>query len=162
MVSQAKPESAPGGNAPRRFGTSNFSRFLVLSVAVFWLVTIGSEWMSDVNGKLAEGSEIATDAVVLGLLAYALFAVFQRSVVVGTEEIWKVRPLWWDRSVQISEIRRVHVPTTASGLWLYTDPDRKPALKTGGGLEDSEELEEMVTESIPSDAEITGHREEKH
>ncbi len=118
--------------------------------------------MSDVNGKLAEGSEIATDAVVLGLLAYALFAVFQRSVVVGTEEIWKVRPLWWDRSVQISEIRRVHVPTTASGLWLYTDPDRKPVLKTGGGLEDSEELEEMVTESIPSDAEITGHREEKH
>jgi hypothetical protein len=162
MVSQAKPESAPGGNAPRRFDTSNFSRFLVLSVAVFWLLTIGSEWMSDVNGKLAEGSEIATDAVVLGLLAYALFAVFQRSVVVGTEKIRKVRPLWWDKSVRISAIRRVQVPTIGRGLWLYTDPDGNPALKTGGGLEDSGELEEMVTESVPQDAEITGHREEKH
>ena len=161
MVTQAKPESAPGGNAPRRFGTPNFSRFLVLSVAVFWLVTIGSEWISDVNGKLAEGSEIATDAVVLGLLAYALFAVFQRSVVVGTEEIWKVRPLWWDRSVQISEIRRVHVPTTESGLWLYTDPDGNPALKIEAGLEDPVGLEELVIQSVPAAAKITGLGQEE-
>ncbi|MCS3675427.1 hypothetical protein GGP66_002874 [Salinibacter ruber] len=136
MNSQAKSEGAPEENAPRRFSTSNFYRFLVLSVAATGLVTIGSEWISDVNEKLAEGSEIATDAVLLGLLAYASFAVFQRSVVVGTEEIWKVRPLWWDKSVQISAIRRVHVPTIASGLWLYTDPDRNPALKIGAGLED--------------------------
>ncbi|WP_251954056.1 EbsA family protein [Salinibacter ruber] len=118
--------------------------------------------MSDVNGKLAEGSEIATDAVVLGLLAYALFAVFQRSVVVGTEKIRKVRPLWWDRSVQISEIRRVHVPTTQSGLWLYTDPDGKPALKIGAGLEDPVGLEELVIQSVLQEAEITGHRQKKH
>ncbi len=156
MNSQAKSEGAPEENAPRRFGTSNFYRFLVLSVAVFWLVTIGSEWISDVNGKLAEGSEIATDAVVLGLLAYALFAVFQRSVVVGTEEIRKVRPLWNDQSVQISEIRRVHVPTIESGLWLYTDPDGNPALTICGGLEAPEELEERVIQHAPSDAAVTG------
>lgn len=161
MVSQAKSEGAPEGNASRRFGTSNFSRFLVLSVAVFWLVTIGSEWISDVNGKLAEGSEIATDLIVLGLLAYALFAVFQQSVVVGTEEIRKVRPLWWDKSVQISAIRRVHVPTTADGLWLYTDPDRNPALKIGAGLEDPDGLEELVIQSLPSEAKITGLGQEE-
>ncbi len=156
MTRQPEPGNAPEGNAPRWFGTSNFSRFLVLSVAVFWLVTIGSEWISDVNGKLAEGSEIATDLIVLGLLAYALFAVFQRSVVVGTEEIRKVRPLWWDQSVQISAIRRVHVPTTESGLWLYTDPDGNPALTIGGGLEAPDELEERVIQHAPSDAAVTG------
>jgi hypothetical protein len=161
MVSQAKSEGAPEENASRRFGTSNFSRFLVLSVAVFWLVTIGSEWISDVNGKLAEGTEIATDLIVLGLLAYALFAVFQRGVVVGTEEIRKVRPLWWDRSVQISKIRRVHVPTTQDGLWLYTDPDGNPALKIGAGLEDPAGLKEIVTGSVPSEAKITGLGQEE-
>jgi hypothetical protein len=156
MASPAKPESAPEGNAPRRFGTSNFFRFLVLSGAAVGLSTIGPEWMSDVNGKLAEGSEIATDAILLGLLIYASFAVFQQSVVVGAEEIRKVRPLWWDQSVQISEIRRVHVPTTESGLWLYTDPDGNPALTIGGGLEAPDELEERVIQHAPSDAAVTG------
>ncbi len=156
MNSQAKSEGAPEENAPRWFGTSDFTRFLILSGATVWLLVVGPEWMSDVNGNLAEGSKIATDAVVLGLLVYASFAVFQRSVVVGTEEIWKVRPLWWDQSVQISAIRRVHVPTTESGLWLYTDPDGNPALTIGGGLEAPDELEERVIQHAPSDAAVTG------
>jgi hypothetical protein len=82
---------------------------------------------------------------------------------VGTEEIRKVRPLWWDKSVQISEIRRVHVPTThfTDGLRLHTDPDRKPALKIGAGLEDPDRLKELVIQSVPLEAKITGHRQEE-
>ncbi|MCS3665602.1 phage gp37-like protein [Salinibacter ruber] len=171
MVSPTKPESAPEGNAPRRFGTSDFTRFLVLSGAAVWLL-FGPEQVSDVNGELAEGWKatwkstadaiaLGLDAVALGLLAYASFAVFQRGVVVGTEEIRKVQPLWTDQSLQTSEIRRVHVPTTQDGLWLYTDPDGNPALTIGGGLEAPEELEELVIQSVPPAAKITGLGQEE-
>ncbi|WP_240331724.1 hypothetical protein [Salinibacter ruber] len=74
---------------------------------------------------------------------------------------WWVQPLWNDQSVQISEIRRVHVPTIESGLWLYTDPDGNPALTIGGGLEAPEELEERVTKSVPPAAKITGLGQEE-
>jgi hypothetical protein len=129
-------ETSPEENAPCRFGTLDFTRFLVLSVAAVWLLTTGPEQVSDVNGNLAEWSKIATDVVALGLSAYACFAVFQRSVVVGKEEIRNIRPLWTNRPVQIGEIRRVHIPATPGGPRLYTDPDGNPALKVGARLEE--------------------------
>ncbi len=63
--------------------------------------------------------------------------------------------------MQISEIRRVHVPTIESGLWLYTDPDGDAALTIGGGLEDPDRLKELVIQSVPAAAKITGLGQEE-
>lgn len=120
-------------------------------------VTVLEPTMDYAGGAAPVGwAELAVDASLLVGLGLAGFNAFRRHVEVGAEEIRKVQPLWGDRSVQISEIRRVHVPTTESGLWLYTDPDGNPALTIGGGLEAPDELEERVIQHAPSDAAVTG------
>ncbi|WP_251965025.1 hypothetical protein [Salinibacter ruber] len=103
-----------------------------------------------------EWSELALDAGIVAGLVLVVFNAFRKSVLVGENEIRKVQPLWNDQSVQISEIRRVHVPTIKNGLWLYTDPGGNPALTIGGGLEAPDELEERVIQHAPSDAAVTG------
>ncbi|MCS4162548.1 hypothetical protein GGP94_002992 [Salinibacter ruber] len=164
-------EIALEGNASRRFGPSRFEHreFSLLSAAlVAFLLALGAKYTGMVVGWEAPGAwtdlglELALDAGMVAGLVLVVLNSSRKEVLVGENEIRKVQPLWRDQSVPTSEIRRVHVPTTQDGLWLYTDTDGKPALKIGARLEDSEELEEMVTESIPSDAEITGHREERH
>jgi len=42
-----------------------------------------------------------------------------------------------------------------------TDPDGKPALKIGAGLEAPDELEELVIQSVPPAAKITGLGQEE-
>jgi hypothetical protein len=159
MTSQTKPEStsdetAPEENTPRRFRASRFHRWgnVSLTVAFFLL------WVLELTG----GGEVegwwgtALDGAVIGSLTVASIAGFQRGVLVGKEEIREARPLWEDQSVQTSEIRRIHVPTTQEGLWLYTDPDGEVALTIRGGLEAPDELEELVIGQAPSDVEVTG------
>jgi hypothetical protein len=152
-------ETAPEADPPCRFRASRFYRWGNVSVTVVFFLWVVLVYTS------AEGSEelwgAALYPAMLGYLVLASFAGFQRSIVVGKEEIRKVRMLWPDSSLQNSEIRRVHFPTTQEGLWLYTDPDGNPALKIEAGLEDPVGLEELVIQSVPAAAKITGHRQEE-
>jgi hypothetical protein len=173
MASSAKPENAPEEtpsqktssqetapeeNAPRRFGTSQFQRWgSVFLTVLFFLISV----LEYVEGPAEEWSGVAVDSSIAGLLVLVCVDKFQRTILVGEKEIRETRPLWRDRSLQISEIRRVHVPTTQDGLWLYTDPDGNPALMIGGGLEAPEKLEELVIQSVPAAAKITGLGQEE-
>jgi hypothetical protein len=159
MTRQPEPGNAPEGNVPRRFGLSQSHLWMSASGLLFFLLVVGMDYAGGVAA--GEWSELALDASIVAGLVLVVFNAFRKSVLVGENEIRKVQPLWWDRSVQISAIRRVHVPTTESGLWLYTDPDGNPALTIGGGLEAPEELEELVTESVPPAAKITGLGQEE-
>ena len=154
MTRQPESGNAPQGNAPRRFGLSQSQRWGAASGLLFFLLVVGTDYASGVAAR--EWSELALDAGIVGGLVLVVFNAFRKSVLVGENEIRKVQPLWNDQSVQISEIRRVHVPTIESGLWLYTDPDGNPALTIGGGLEAPDELEERVIQHAPSDAAVTG------
>ncbi len=159
MSSQTNPDGAPQENAPRRFGLSQSQRWGAASGLLFFLLVVGTDYAS--GGAAREWSELALDAGIVGGLVLVVFNAFRKSILVGENEIRKVQPLWNDQSLQTSEIRRVHVPTIESGLWLYTDPDGNPALTIGGGLEAPEELEELVTESVPPAAKITGLGQEE-
>lgn len=164
MASQSKPESdpesvapentAPEEHLPRRFGPSQSQRWVTASGLVSFLLVSGIDYADGV--AVGEWSALTVDTTVVIGLVLATFDVFRKEVLVGEEEIREVRPLWRDRSLQISEIQRVHVPTTQGGLWLYTDPDGNPALKIGSGLEASDEFEEVVIQSVPPEARITG------
>ncbi|WP_263784324.1 hypothetical protein [Salinibacter grassmerensis] len=154
MTSQNKSGNASDENAPRRFGISQFQRWISASGLVALLLVYGTNYADGVVAM--EWSELALDASLVAGVVLAAFNGFRKEVLVGENEIRKVQPLWTDQSVQISEIRRVHVPTTESGLWLYTDPDGNPALTIGGGLEAPDELEELVIQHAPSDAAVTG------
>lgn len=157
-------ETAPEENMPHRFGLARqWKTMFVGGFAGLLSVTVLEPTMDYAGGAAPVGwAELAVDASLLVGLGLAGFNAFRRHVEVGAEEIRKVQPLWGDRSVQISEIRRVHVPTTESGLWLYTDPDGNPALKIGAGLEDPAGLEELVIQSVPPEAKITGLGQEEH
>ena len=158
MASQTNSGNAPQENAPRRFGTSQFQRWGSVFVTVlFFLISV----LEYVEGPAEGWSGVAVDSSVAGLLILACVDNFQRTILVGEKEIREARPLWRDQSLQISEIQRVHVPTTESGLWLYTDPDGKPALKIGAGLEAPDEFEELVIQSVPPAAKITGLGQEE-
>jgi hypothetical protein len=159
MAVQTRPENALEENAPRRFSPSQSQRWGAASSLLLFLLVAGTDYADGVAA--GEWSELALDTSILAAVVLLVFDTFRKSVLVRSGEIQKVQPLWRNRSVQISEIRRVHVPTTESGLWLYTDPDGNPALKIGAGLEDNEELEKLVIQSAPSEAEITGHRQEE-
>ncbi|MCS3649930.1 hypothetical protein GGQ08_001224 [Salinibacter ruber] len=159
MTRQPESGNAPQENAPRRFGLSQSQRWGAASGLLFFLLVVGTDYASGVAAR--EWSELALDAGIVAGLVLVVFNAFRKSVLVGENEIRKIQPLWWDQSVQISAIRRVHVPTIESGLWLYTDPDGNPALTIGGGLEAPEELEERVTESVPPAAKITGLGQEE-
>jgi hypothetical protein len=98
--------------------------------------------------------------MVAGLVLIVLNSSW-KEVLIEENEIRKVQPLWAGQSLQISEIRRVHVPTIESGLWLYTDPDGDAALTIGGGLEAPDELEELVIQSVSPAAKITGLGQEE-
>ena len=134
MTSQPKPGNAPEGSAPRRFGLSQSHLWMSASGLLFFLLVVGTDYASGVAAR--EWSELALDAGIVAGLVLVVFNAFRKSVLVGSGEIRKVQPLWTDQSMQTSEIRRVHVPMTQDGLWLYTDPDGNPALTIGGGLED--------------------------
>ncbi len=163
-------KTAPEENMPHRFGLA-WQRITVFVggfvglLTVIGLTTTGIEYA--VGAAPAGWVDLAVDASLLVGLAGAGYAIrtcfngFRRHVEVGAEEIRKVHPLWSGQSVQISEIRRVHVPTTESGLWLYTDPDGDAALIIGGGVEDPDRLKELVIQSVPPEAKITGHRQEE-
>ena len=159
MTRQPEPGNAPEGNAPRRFGLSQSQRWGAASGLLFFLLVVGTDYAGGVAAR--EWSELSLDAGIVAGLVLVVFNAFRKSVLVGENEIRKVQPLWNDQSVQISEIRRVHVPTIENGLWLYTDPDGNPALTIGGGLEAPDELEERVTESVPPAAKITGLGQEE-
>jgi hypothetical protein len=158
MASQTNSGNVPQEHGPRRFRTSQFQRWgSVFLTALFFLISV----LEYVEGPAEGWSGVAVDSSIAGLLVLACVDNFQRTILVGEKEIRETRPLWRDRSLQISEIQRVHVPTTQDGLWLYTDPDGNPALKIGAGLEDPAGLEEIVTGSVPSEAEITGLGQEE-
>ncbi len=159
MTRQPESGNAPQENAPRRFGLSQSQRWGAASGLLFFLLVVGTDYASGVAAR--EWSELALDASIVAGLVLVVFNAFRKSVLVGENEIRKIQPLWNDQSVQISEIRRVHVPTIKNGLWLYTDPDGNPALTIGGGLEAPDELEERVTESVPPAAKITGLGQEE-
>jgi hypothetical protein len=154
----APQETAPEENAPHRFGASQFQRWGSLFVTLlFFLISVLEYVLEPAEGW----PEVAVDLSVIGLLVLVCIDNFQRATLVGEKEIRESRLLWRDQSLQISEIRRLHVPTTQSGLWLYTDPNRNPALKIGAGLEDPAGLEEMVIQSLPPEAKITGLGQEE-
>ncbi len=159
MTRQPEPGNASEGNAPRRFGLSQSQRWGAASGLLFFLLVVGTDYASGVAAR--EWSELALDAGIVAGLVLVVFNAFRKEVLVEENEIRKVQPLWRDQSVPTSEIRRVHVPMTQDGLWLYTDPGGNPALTIGGGLEAPDELEERVTESVPPAAKITGLGQEE-
>jgi hypothetical protein len=168
MDSRSEPENPSEGPAPeenvsgdlpsaedsfRRFDTTGYYRSLPLYGGIGYFATL----LSDYTSKGTPGwGELAFDFVLLGLFVLAFVDLSQRSVLVGEDEIRIVRLLWKDRAVPSGEVRRVHVPTTQEGLWLYTDPDGDVALKIGAGHENADELKELVIRQIPSSAEVTG------
>ncbi|MCS4200697.1 hypothetical protein [Salinibacter ruber] len=154
MTRQPESGNAPQENAPRRFGLSQSQRWGAASGLLFFLLVVGTDYASGVAAR--EWSELALDAGIVAGLVLVVLNAFRKEVLVEENEIRKVQPLWRDQSVPTSEIRRVHVPMTQDGLWLYTDPDGNPALTIGGGLEAPEELEERVIQHAPSDAAVTG------
>lgn len=54
------------------------------------------------------------------------------------------------------DIGLVHVPVIQKALWLYTDPEGEMALSVGPGTESLDELQELVLQQVPPNAEITG------
>ena len=154
MPRQPEPGNAPEEHAPRRFGLSQSRRWISASGLLACILLVGTDYAG--GGAAGKWSGLALDAGIVGGLVLVVFNAFRKSVLVGENEIRKVQPLWSDRSVPTSEIRRVHVPTIENGLWLYTDPDGNPALTIGGGLEAPEELEELVIQHAPSDTAVTG------
>ena len=159
----ASQETAPEENMPHRFGLARQWRTMFVGGFVGLLtVTVLELTMDYAGGAAPPGwAELAVDASLLAGLGLAGFNAFRGRVEVGAEEIRKVQPLWSGQSVQISEIRRVHVPTTESGLWLYTDLDGDAALTIGRRLEDHDRLKELVIQSVPSEAKITGLGQEE-
>ncbi len=159
MTNQPEPGSAPEEHVPRRFGPSQSQRWIAASGLVAFLLVFGIDYADGVAA--GEWSELAVDAIIVVGLVLATFSGFRKSIRVGEEEIRKVQPPWNDQSVPTGKIQRVHVPTIEDGLWLYTDPDGNPALTIDGGREAPDELERLVIQHAPSDAEVTGlgHRE---
>jgi hypothetical protein len=153
----AAEEAVLEEDAPRRFRSSWLQRWgTVFLVGLFSLVT-GLEYASRGIG----GWEAAADSTMIGFLILACVANFQRSVLVGKKEIRKAEPLWKDQSVQIGDVRRVHVPATGKGVWLYIDPEGDVALDIGAGLENPNELRDLVLRRVPSSAEVTGLGQEE-
>lgn len=158
----ASKETAPqettleeGGQ--RRFGTSRHWRRRTISVGALLFSFAVLELIGDGAGTW----EMAQESTLIGFFALAYIASSRRSVLVEKKEIRKTLPLWKDQFVEISsvqtgDVRRVHVPVTQEGLWLYTDPEGNVALNIGSWIENPDELKELVLEQVPSSAEVTG------
>ncbi|MCS3666771.1 hypothetical protein GGP85_002159 [Salinibacter ruber] len=114
MTRQPESGNAPEGNVPRRFGLSQSHLWMSASGLLFFLLVVGMDYAGGVAA--GEWSELALDAGIVAGLVLVVFNAFRKEVLVEENEIRKVQPLWRDQSVPTSAIRRVHVPTTESGL----------------------------------------------
>lgn len=162
MDSQTEPETAPQETTleegeQRRFETSRHWRRRTISVGALLFSFTVLELIGDGAGTW----EIVQESTLIGFFTLAYVASFRRSVLIEKKEIRKVLPVWKDRFVEISsvqtgDVRRVHVPVSQEGLWLYTDLEENVALNVGSGIENPDELKKLVLQQAPSSAEVTG------
>lgn len=142
-------QQTQGGKAVYR--TSRGHRALSILGAAAMLFVIGSD--------LTGGDPLWTwgqlvDAALLGAVLLGGADGFLARIEIGDRTLWKRRPLWTDEALSLSKVRRVHFPTTQSGLWLYTDPDGDPALTIGGRFERFGNLAVQIADQLPDAAEV--------
>lgn len=91
-----------------------------------------------------------------GLLFSAIGYGLRARIRVSDRAIRKTRPLWTDTTVPFTDVRRVHLPVTNEGLWLYRDPEGRADLEVEAlSFERFEEMACQVMRRLPPDAEVT-------
>ena len=99
--------------------------------------------------------ELYVHYISLGVVLLGCAEGFSKRIEIGEETLQKRRLLWTNTGLRWNELRRVHLPTTENGLWLYTDPDGDPALTVEGHYERIGDLALQVTGRLPDGAEVT-------
>ena len=91
-----------------------------------------------------------------GLLLSTVGHGLRARIRVSDRAIRKTRPLWTDTTVQFTDVRRVHLPVTSEGLWLYIDPKGRADLEVEAlSFERFEEMACQVMRRLPPNAEVT-------
>jgi hypothetical protein len=109
----------------------------------------------ELTGGSPETDVLVAYAFGVGITLLGAVHTFKMTIQLGDGMLKKRRPLWTDKTLHLRGVRRVHFPTTQSGLWLYTDPGGDPALTLEGHFERFGELAVQVAGQLPDEAKIT-------
>ena len=129
------------------YRTSRSHRALFATILLFFGLELA-------NGTFGPWGQLV-NVFLLGVVILSSIHGFLAKVEICGRTLWKRRPLWTDKSLDLSKIERVHFPTTQGGIWLYTDPDGDPALTIQGRFEQFGQLAIQVVGQLPGTAEIT-------
>jgi len=144
---------AQDGSGEATYRTSRGQHALSASGAAVMLLTTALE-LAGLGGP-PETDVLVAYAFGVGITLLGAVHGFKMTIQVGDGMLRKRRPLWKDKDLRFREVRRVHLPTTQRGLWLYTDPAGDPALTIKGHFERFGELAVQVAGQLPDEAEIT-------
>jgi hypothetical protein len=153
MSVTSAPTPAQDGSGDATYRTSHAQRALSASGAALMLLVAALE-LAGLGGP-PETDALVAYAFGVGITLLGAVHGFKMTIQLGDGMLKKRRPLWTDKTLHLREVRRVHFPTTQSGLWPYTDPGGDPALTLEGHFEQFGELAVQVAGQLPDEAKIT-------
>ena len=148
----ARPAQDRNSSGEAVYRTSWRHRTLSTVAAAIMLLLFGLE-LTDGDALGPWGKLV--DVFLLNVVILGSTHGFLEKVEISGRTLWKRRPLWTDKALSLSKVKRIHFPTTQGGLWLYTDPDGDPALTIQGRFEQFGQLAVQVVGQLPDTAEIT-------